>query len=116
LQEFGIIATGTGAKAGSLSGGNQQRLIVARELLRKPAVIVAENPSRGLDVAATEAIHEQFRAAAASGAAVFFHSTDLDEVLQLATRVVVIARGVLTEAHRTASREEIGAMMLAGTL
>jgi general nucleoside transport system ATP-binding protein len=78
-------------------------------------VIVAENPSRGLDVAATEAVHRQLRAAAASGAAVFFHSTDLDEVLQLATRIVVIARGVLTEAPPAASREEIGAMMLTGT-
>jgi general nucleoside transport system ATP-binding protein len=114
LQEFGIVAAGTRAKAASLSGGNQQKLIVARELLRRPAVIVAENPSRGLDVAATEAVHRQLRAAAASGAAVFFHSTDLDEVLQLATRIVVIARGVLTEAPPAASREEIGAMMLTG--
>ncbi|MFL5403639.1 MAG: ABC transporter ATP-binding protein [Gemmatimonadales bacterium] len=114
LQEFGIVASGPGAKAATLSGGNQQKLIVARELSRNPAVIVAENPTRGLDVAATKAIQGRLRTAAASGAVVFFHSTDLDEVLQLATRIVVVARGVLTEVPPTASRDQVGALMLAG--
>jgi len=114
LQEFGIAAPGPGARAASLSGGNQQKLIVARELSRKPAVIVAENPTRGLDVGATGAIHARLRAAAADGAAVLFHSTDLDEVLDLAGRVLVLTRGVITEAPVTASRDDIGAMMLRG--
>jgi ABC-type uncharacterized transport system ATPase subunit len=112
LNEFGIVATGPDALAGSLSGGNQQKLIVARELARKPAVIVAENPTRGLDIAAAAAIHARLRSAAAGGAAVLFHSSDLDEVLQLAERVVVVARGAIVEVPFAASRTEIGNLML----
>jgi ABC-type uncharacterized transport system ATPase subunit len=114
LQEFGITATGPRARAASLSGGNQQKLIVARELSRHPEVIVAENPTRGLDIVAASAIHARLRSAAAAGAAVLFHSTDLDEVLALAERVVVVARGVISEAPAQASRATIGAMMLGG--
>jgi simple sugar transport system ATP-binding protein len=112
LDEFGIVATGPDARAASLSGGNQQKLVVARELARKPAVIVAENPTRGLDIAAAAAIHARLRSAAAAGAAVFFHSSDLDEVLHLAERVVVVARGTISEVPFTASRTEIGNLML----
>jgi ABC-type uncharacterized transport system ATPase subunit len=112
LNEFGIVAAGPEARAGSLSGGNQQKLVVGRELARQPAVIVAENPTRGLDVAATAAIHARLRSAAAGGAAVFFHSSDLDEVLHLAERVIVVARGTITEVPFTASRLEIGNLML----
>jgi general nucleoside transport system ATP-binding protein len=114
LLDFSITASGPRAKAGSLSGGNQQKLVVARELARNPAVIVAENPTRGLDVVAGAAIHARLRSAAASGAAVLFHSTDLDEVLALAGRVLVVARGVISEAPPQASRATIGAMMLGG--
>jgi general nucleoside transport system ATP-binding protein len=112
LEEFGIIASGPGASAASLSGGNQQKLIVARELSRRPAVIVAENPTRGLDVSAGAAIHARIRAAAQAGTAILFHSSDLDEVLHLAHRVVVMARGVLVEVPFTASRAEVGNLML----
>jgi simple sugar transport system ATP-binding protein len=73
---------------------------------------VAENPTRGLDVSATASIHARIRAAATNGAAVLFHSNDLDEVLHLAQRVVVMSRGLLTEAPAGASRAEIGSMML----
>ncbi len=114
LQEFEVVASGPDVKASSLSGGNQQKLIVARELSRSPAVLVAENPTRGLDVGATAAIHARIRAAAAAGAAVLFHSNDLDEVLHLAHRVVVMSRGTLTEAPASASRSDVGTMMLAG--
>lgn len=112
LEEFGIVASGPDATAGSLSGGNQQKLVVARELSRRPAVLVAENPTRGLDVAAAAAIHARIRAAAQTGTAVLFHSSDLDEVLHLAQRVVVMARGVMVEVPFTASRAEVGSMML----
>jgi simple sugar transport system ATP-binding protein len=114
LNQFGITAPEPAVKAGTLSGGNQQKLVVARELSRKPSVIVAENPTRGLDLTAAAAIHAKLRAAAASGTAVLFHSTDLDEVLQLAQRVLVIARGVMTEVPPSTSRAEIGAIMLRG--
>jgi simple sugar transport system ATP-binding protein len=112
LEEFGIIASGPGASAASLSGGNQQKLIVARELSRRPAVIVAENPTRGLDVSAGAAIHARIRAAAQAGTAILFHSSDLDEVLHLAHRVVVMARGVLVEVPFSATRAEVGNLML----
>lgn len=114
LEEFDILATGPDARAASLSGGNQQKLIVARELFRRPAVIVAENPTRGLDVSAARIIHARIRSAAAAGAAVLFHSTDLDEVLCLAERVIVVTRGVMAEVPFTASRAEVGSMMLRG--
>ncbi|HEX2251015.1 MAG TPA: ATP-binding cassette domain-containing protein, partial [Gemmatimonadales bacterium] len=112
LREYDILAAGPDVKAGSLSGGNQQKLVVARELSRSPAVVVAENPTRGLDVGATAAIHARFRAACENGAAVLFHSNDLDEVLHLAHRVVVVSRGSLTEVPFDASRTEIGDLML----
>jgi simple sugar transport system ATP-binding protein len=112
LQEFDIVAPGPDVRASSLSGGNQQKLIVARELSRKPAVIVAENPTRGLDVSATASILTRLRAAADAGAAVLFHSIDLDEVLHLADRVIVMSRGFLTEAPVGASRSVVGQMML----
>jgi ABC-type uncharacterized transport system ATPase subunit len=114
LDEFGIVASGPKARAASLSGGNQQKLVVARELSRHPAVIVAENPTRGLDVSAAASIHGRIRAAAQAGAAVLFHSSDLDEVLHLAQRVVVMTRGTMVEAPATVSRAEVGSMMLRG--
>jgi general nucleoside transport system ATP-binding protein len=114
LSDFEIVASSPRAKARTLSGGNQQKLIVARELARKPAVIVAENPSRGLDVLAASSIFARLRAATDAGSAVLFHSTDLDEVLGISDRVIVVARGVVSEAPRDASRAMIGAMMLAG--
>ena len=112
LREYEIVATGPEAKASSLSGGNQQKLIVARELGRNPSVIVAENPTRGLDVSATAAIHNRLRAAAGAGAAVLLHSTDLDEVLHLGHRVIVLSRGILTEVPSGTSRSDIGNLML----
>ena len=112
LRDLEIVATGPGMRAGALSGGNQQKLVVARELVRVPAVIVAENPTRGLDIGATADIHARLRSAAAAGAAVLFHSADLDEVLELAERILVVTRGVITEAPHGASRAEIGGMML----
>ena len=112
IRDYEIAAPGPAVPAGSLSGGNQQKLILARELSRVPAVIVAENPTRGLDVGAAAAIHVRLRSAAAAGAAVLFHSADLDEVLHLADRVIVLNRGVITEVPPAASRAEIGSMML----
>jgi general nucleoside transport system ATP-binding protein len=112
LQTFEIVAPGPRTRAAALSGGNQQKLVVARELSRTPAVVVAENPTRGLDISAAADIHVRLRSAAAAGAAVLFHSADLDEVLYLADRVLVVTKGVIREAPSGASRAEIGAMML----
>jgi ABC-type uncharacterized transport system ATPase subunit len=115
LDEYAVAAPGPEAPAGTLSGGNQQRVVVARELSRRPRVVVAENPTRGLDIRATATIHARLRRAASEGAAVLFHSSDLDEVLELATRVIVASRGVLIQPPPGATRETIGALMLAGS-
>jgi simple sugar transport system ATP-binding protein len=112
IRDYEISAPGPGTRAAALSGGNQQKLVVARELSRTPAVVVAENPTRGLDIGAAAAIHARLRSAAAAGAAILFYSADLDEVLYLADRVIVVTRGMISEAPPGASRSEIGAMML----
>jgi simple sugar transport system ATP-binding protein len=112
LRAHDVRAPGPDVVARTLSGGNQQKLVVARALAREPALVVAENPTRGLDVAATAAVHAELRAAAAAGAAVLFHSSDLDEVLELATRVVVMTGGRAVEMGGGAGREEVGAVMV----
>ncbi len=114
LDELAVTAPGPWVPAASLSGGNQQRVVVGRELSKRPAVVVAENPTRGLDIRAAATIHAWLRRAAAGGAAVVFHSSDLDEVLALATRIVVARRGALVEAAQGATRDELGTLMLAG--
>jgi simple sugar transport system ATP-binding protein len=112
LEAFDVRGGGADTPAASLSGGNQQKLIFARVLERAPRVLVVEDPTRGLDVQATAAIHERLRAAAAAGAAVIVHSSDLDEVLELADRLFVMANGVLTELPPDTPRDAVGDAML----
>jgi simple sugar transport system ATP-binding protein len=101
------------APARALSGGNQQKLCVARALRGDPGVLVAVNPTRGLDVAATAAVRDELRAHARRGGAVLLVSADLDEVLELGHRVLVLFRGALlpVEPERR-TRERIGERML----
>lgn len=101
--------------ARTLSGGNQQKLVLARELNATadqptPRAIVAENPTRGLDVQATAEVHERLKQASLGGAGVLLYSSDLDEVLALATRVVVMFNGALIEVP--SNRRLIGEAML----
>lgn len=112
LRDLEVVSNGPRTRAGTLSGGNQQKVIVGRELFRSPPVVVAENPTRGLDIRATRDVHARLRSAAAAGASVLFHSADLDEVLELADRVIVVTRGAIRETPPGASRAEIGRMML----
>jgi simple sugar transport system ATP-binding protein len=112
LEQFGVRAPGPEVRAGSLSGGNQQKLLVARALERQPRVLVAENPTRGLDVRAAAEVHARLRAAAEAGAAVLVYCNDLDEVLALGDRILVAANGLVTEAPADADRLVLGAMML----
>ncbi|MCA9767716.1 MAG: hypothetical protein KC485_02720, partial [Gemmatimonadetes bacterium] len=83
--------------ARALSGGNQQKFILGRTLGQAPDVVVAEDPTRGLDVAATAEVHARLRTAAAEGACVVVHASDLDEVRSLATRLLVMHEGVVRE-------------------
>jgi simple sugar transport system ATP-binding protein len=96
--------------AGQLSGGNQQKLVLARELAGAPALLVAENPTRGLDIRATAAVHDRLRAVRDGGSAVVVYSSDLDEVLGLADRVLVVHGGRVreVEAHEAAGRAMLG--------
>lgn len=112
IEQFDIRAAGPDAMAGTLSGGNQQKLILARALQRGPRVLVAENPTRGLDIRATEAVHRRLRDAAGRGVAIICYSTDLDEVLELAERIVVVHRGQVIEAPRAVGRRRVGDLML----
>ncbi|MEZ4413344.1 MAG: ABC transporter ATP-binding protein [Gemmatimonadales bacterium] len=112
LEEFDVRAGGANAKAGSLSGGNQQKLLIARALERRPRVLVAENPTRGLDLQAAADVHAHLRAAASAGAAVLVYSNDLDEVLELGDRILVAANGAIVEAPPGADRHRLGEMML----
>ena len=114
IAQFGISAAGPDAPASSLSGGNQQRFVIARALDGRPSLIVAEEPARGLDVKAADEVYARLRAAASAGAGVIVHAADLDELLVIADRVVVIANGVTVEPGPGAGRAEIGRMMLGG--
>lgn len=93
VEEFDIAVHDLHAPMWTLSGGNQQKVVVARELSKQPRVIVAAQPTRGLDVGAMEYLWGRLRGAARDGAAVLLVSTELDEVLALSHRVLVMFRG-----------------------
>ena len=93
IHQHGIRVNGVGALVRTLSGGNQQKLVLARELAGFPSLVVAENPTQGLDVRASMAIRTRLRGARAAGAAVVVYTSDLDELLALADRVIVAFSG-----------------------
>ncbi len=93
LERFHIRAAGPQARAAELSGGNRQRLCVARALKSRPRVLVAHNLTRGLDLAATAEVHRMLIAFAGEGGAVLLISSDLDELIALCGRLAVISRG-----------------------
>ena len=113
IERYGVRAAPQDP-ARALSGGNQQKLCVARALRRAPGVLVAVNPTRGLDVAATAAVRDEIRAQARSGTAVLVISTELDEVLELGNRIGVLFRGELAVLApvEARGREHIGRLML----
>ncbi|WP_066936210.1 ABC transporter ATP-binding protein [Microtetraspora fusca] len=106
--EFNIVAPSLDAPVRSLSGGNQQRVVLARELSAGPSVLVAAQPTHGLDVGAIEDMYQRLRDAASEGVAVLLISTELEEVMALASRIAVICSGritgVLPAAEATAER------------
>ena len=104
IERFGIVCGGSRAPMWSLSGGNQQRVVLARELSHQPRVLVAAQPTRGLDVGAIEYMSGQLRATAESGVAVLLISTELEEILDLADRIVVLSNGRIVGAM---SRDEV---------
>jgi simple sugar transport system ATP-binding protein len=100
-------------KASLLSGGNAQKLVIAREFSRNPNVVVAHSPSRGLDARACAAVHQRLIAARERGAAIVLISEDLDEILSLSDRIGVMTKGVIVgEFERPADRQAIGRAMV----
>lgn len=107
-EEYGVLAPSLDAPLRSLSGGNQQRVVLARELSAKPKVLVAAQPTHGLDVGAIEDMYRRLRQAADQGLAVLLITTELEEAVALSARIAVLSRGrvtgVLPTAEATAER------------
>lgn len=116
ISAYGVVPADRRSKVRELSGGNQQKLLIARELAGEPAAIVAVHPTRGVDVGASEAIHGVLREQRARGAATLLISEDLDELIHLCDRIAVIYEGEFmgTVTPKAADAETIG-LMMAGT-
>jgi ABC-type uncharacterized transport system ATPase subunit len=112
IKEFDIRTQGTGTLAGRLSGGNQQKVVLARELSRDLRLLIASQPTRGLDVGSIEFVHDRIVATRDSGIPVLIVSTELDEVLGLADRIAVMYRGkIVGIVDADTSRATLGEMM-----
>ena len=110
VERFDVRGPGVDAPMRALSGGNQQKLVLAREMEASPPLLVVENPTRGLDLRATAAVHERLRAARDVGMAIVMYSSDLDELLLLADRVFAMFGGALIPTTR--ERHAMGQAML----
>ena len=116
IDKFDIRTSSSKANAASLSGGNKQKVVVARELSAEPGLLIAAQPTRGVDVGSIEFIHNQIVAARDAGAGVLLVSAELDEVLSLADRVLVIHKGQIVAEMQSegADRVAIGRLMTGG--
>ncbi|MFL5777690.1 MAG: ABC transporter ATP-binding protein [Chloroflexota bacterium] len=116
VAEFDIRTPSIGAKSGTLSGGNQQKVVVAREFGRPLKLLVLDQPTRGLDVGSIEFIHRQVVAKRDAGSAVLLVSAELDEIMELSDRIAVMFRGriVAVRDARSADKNEIGLLMATG--
>lgn len=96
VEDFDVRTPSIDVPARALSGGNQQKLIVGREMAATPKLLIAAHPTRGIDVGAQAAVWEQLRRARAAGLAVLLVSADLDELIGLSDRLAVMLRGEIT--------------------
>jgi simple sugar transport system ATP-binding protein len=116
LKAFDVRGGGPQTPASALSGGNQQKVVIAREIERDPRVLVAAQPTRGLDVGAIEFVHRRLVEERDEGRAIILVSLELDEVLSLADRILVIFDGqIVGEYGPDATDEELGVAMTGGT-
>jgi simple sugar transport system ATP-binding protein len=113
MEKFDVRTPGIEVAAASLSGGNQQKLIVGREMSEDPVLLIASHPTRGVDVGAQAAIWEHLRTARAAGLAVLLISADLEELIGMSDTLTVILRGRLIGTYdpRTVTPEQLGAAM-----
>jgi general nucleoside transport system ATP-binding protein len=115
LKEFDVRGGGPQTPAASLSGGNQQKVVVAREVSRNPRVLIAAQPTRGLDVGAIEFVHRRLVEERDEGRAILLVSFELDEILSLSDRILVIYEGrIVAHYAPDVSEEEIGIAMTGG--
>jgi general nucleoside transport system ATP-binding protein len=115
LREFDVRGGGPQSRASALSGGNQQKVVIAREVARDPRVLVAAQPTRGLDVGAIEYVHRRLIDARDQGRAVLLVSLELDEILSLSDRILVLYEGQIAgEYGPEVTEEELGLAMTGG--
>ncbi len=115
LKEFDVRGGDPETRAGSLSGGNQQKVVIARELNADPQVIIAAQPTRGLDVGAIEFVHRRLVEERDAGRAVLLVSLEMEEIRSLSDRVLVIYEGqIVAEMPPESSEEDFGVMMTGG--
>ena len=115
IKEFDVRGGGPLARAGGLSGGNQQKVVAAREISRDPKVLIAAQPTRGLDVGAIEYLHRRLVTERDEGRAVLLVSLELEEIFSLSDRILVIYEGEIVGEHTgDVSEQEIGLEMLGG--
>lgn len=116
IADYEVRGAAPARAVGSLSGGNLQKIVIGRELAGEPAVVLANQPTRGLDVGSIEFVHRSLLAACAEGSGVLLVSTELDEVLALSHRIAVMYRGELIGPFERADvdRERIGRIMAGG--
>jgi simple sugar transport system ATP-binding protein len=115
IREFDVRGGGPYTRAGGLSGGNQQKVVAAREIARDPSVLIAAQPTRGLDVGAIEFLHRRLVAERDEGRAILLISLELEEIMSLSDRILVIYEGRIVGEHTPdVSEEQIGLEMLGG--
>ena len=115
LGEFDVRGGGPQTPAAALSGGNQQKVVIAREIARDPSVLVAAQPTRGLDVGAIEFVHRRLVAEQEEGRGLLLVSFELDEILSLSDRILVLYEGrIVAEYGPDVSEEELGIAMTGG--
>ena len=115
IADFDVRGGGPRTRAGSLSGGNQQKVVVAREVARNPKVLIAAQPTRGLDVGAIEYVHRRLVAERGEGRAVLLVSLELDEVMSLSDRILAMFGGeIVGEYGPDVTEEELGIAMTGG--
>jgi simple sugar transport system ATP-binding protein len=116
IDKYDVRTSGCQVPAWQLSGGNVQKVVLAREFSGEPVVLIAASPTRGLDVSSIETVHAYLREAASTGVGVLLLSEDLDEILALADRIAVMYEGSIAGEREaeSATVEELGLLMAGG--
>lgn len=118
IERFGVLTPSEQVPAFALSGGNQQKLVVGREMASNPKILLAAHPTRGVDVGAQSAIWDELRIARDRGLAVLLISADLEELIGLSDRILVMFDGHITAEldPNTATPEMLGTYMTGGEI